>query len=464
MAVKRKKKEEVAVDENMSFADAMEDVVEDLTEGMPEKVFCSSGNSLLDRILGGGFLTGNYHVLCAPSQSGKSSIAICTVTKFLEQYEKGIVFWIDAEQSTVDERFMQLGVPYAHKLDENGNEIIDPETGMPMPQMRKTKNRKTGEIKSSVEWDNRFMKVSVNVTLETAFKLIDKAVEKKVAIGREDEPMIVVLDSLTSMVTEEELEAENSNKVIGQKARGVDFCLKRHLFKLAQYNICMLIIAHIGNKLSMNPYEAYDGKMSSLQNLTLPGGKSLQYFPFNIVMFRSYVAKKYTEKIAEYGVSNGFIMTATTLKARGYASNITVPLVYGMFTGFEEYPTRYYNMIEDDWIVGKSTTYKTLPEFPDKKFTTKSFFEKVAKDPEFREMVDISWRNYITERYKKYGIAMRAQEMAGQSLPEDEDLESDEIEEEMEKLMSMGEPGEIESHSPGTANFKKKPSSVYEEE
>ena len=47
----------------------------------PDPVFCSTGSTLLDTIVGGGLLTGKYHVFAAPAHSGKSTTCIRTMSK-----------------------------------------------------------------------------------------------------------------------------------------------------------------------------------------------------------------------------------------------------------------------------------------------------------------------------------------------------------------------------------------------
>ena len=125
----------------------------------------------------------------------------------------------------------------------------------------------------------------------------------------------------------------------------------------------------------MGPYEAYDGKMSSLKDFTIAGGKAIQFYPHNMVMFRARMGNTISKELESMGIDSGFITEATTFKAKNFSSNLLVSLVFNMLKGFDEYPTIYYNMTKDNWFNG--TVSKSLPEYPDDKFNSKTFFEKL---------------------------------------------------------------------------------------
>lgn len=442
----RKRKDDTLTDISTNFNDAFQSELNKLCQfDIPDPVLCSTGSTLLDTIIGGGFPTGKYHVFAAPAHSGKSTTCIKTMANFLKNYSDGNVLWIDGEQATPESRLMQLGMPYEYKKDENGNAIINESTGMPEPEIK-------AETKS-VMWDPRFFRIPVNIPLEKAFELIDKIIEVKINYKKESDPLMVIFDSLDSLPTKKEMETDDVDKAIGQRTKVLGYYMKRYLYKIAQYNICVIFITHMGKAIKMmGPYEPYDGKMASLKDFTIAGGKAIQFYPYNMITFRAYMSKKIDEELFDMGISSGFVVVATTLKAKGFAFNLSVPLVFNTLKGFDEYPTRYYNMNlkEDKWFEG--TVSKNMPEFPDIKFNIKSFFKMLNEDPSFKEKVDISWNNYLKYKFNKYHSVMSQLESTHQNIDID-DFDETIMQNKVNEIMNMGEIGELESHTPNTMNF-----------
>ena len=289
----RKRKEDINNNiNNGSFGEAFQSALNSMCDfDAPDPVLCSTGSSLLDTIIGGGLLTGKYHVFAAPAHSGKSTTCIRTIAKFLEDYKDSSVLWIDGEQATPPSRLMQLGIPYIHEKDIDGNDVIDNYTGLPKAELKPN-----GDIK----WDDRFFRIPVNITLEKAFGLIDKCIEVKINYSKEADPLLVVFDSLDSLPSEKEMETDDPNKAIGERAKVLGFYMKRYLYKLRQYNMCVVFIQHIGKKINMmGPYEAYDGRMSTLKDFTITGGKSMQFYPFNMIMFRARVGNTLDKELED---------------------------------------------------------------------------------------------------------------------------------------------------------------------
>ena len=450
----RKRKEDLSVSKELatSFAEAFQTELEAMTDyDIADPMFCSTGSSLLDTILGGGWLSGKYHVIAAPAHSGKSTVCIQTISTFLNQYPNGAALWIDAEQATPDLRLMQLGIPYYHQKDENGNDIIDSYSGMALPVTEQKKSKNTGEVREMVKWDPRFFRVPTNITVEKAFEYIDKCIQIKINSNTERDPLLVIFDSLNAMPTNKEMEVDDPDKAIGQRGKVLDFYFKKYLHKLSQYNICVIFICHLGKAIKMmGPYEAYDGKMSSLKDFTIAGGKAIQFYPHNMVMFRARMGNTISKELESMGIDSGFITEATTFKAKNFSSNLLVSLVFNMLKGFDEYPTIYYNMAKDNWFNG--TVSKSLPEYPDDKFNSKTFFEKLKEDTSFKDKVEESWKNYLHDKYDRYHSIMKSFDATRQNMDInnfDETIMTDKIDE----FLNMGDVGESEAHTPNTMNF-----------
>lgn len=408
MAKRRKEDTDLSSSQKQSFAEAFHSKLSECCKyDAPEPILCSTGNTLLDTIIGGGLLTGKYHVFAAPAHSGKSTTCIRTIATFLNTYKDGLALWVDGEQATPEPRLMQLGIPYYPQLDASGNPIVDEDSGLYKPQLTST---------GDVRWDDRFFRIPNNITLESAFELIDKCIEVKINYGAEKNPLLVVFDSLDSLPTQKEAETVNVDSAMAVKAKVLGYYMKRYLFKLQQYNICFIFISHIGQKISMQgPYEAYDGRMGSLKNFTITGGKAMQFYPSNMIFFRSRLGNTIDKELEDMGISSGFIVEATTLKAKNFSFNLTVPLVFHTLKGFDEYPTRFLNMKKNDWFGGAGVS-RYLPEYPDDKFNSKTFFTKLSSDPSFVKKVDESWANYLHQKYSKYKALMSSITESNQNL------------------------------------------------
>ena len=105
------------------------------------------------------------------------------------------------------------------------------------------------------------------------------------------------------------------------------------------------------------------------------------------------------------------------------------------------------------WFNG--TVSKTMPEFPDDKFNTKTFFSKIEEDPEFKKKVDISWQNYLDEHYKKYHSIMNSMNEINQNVDYDS-FDETETQQMMQDFISYGDVGETTSQTPNTATFDEK--------
>jgi hypothetical protein len=209
------------------------------------------------------------------------------------------------------------------------------------------------------------------------------------------------------MPSEKEMSAMEDGKtigvdsIIGTKAKILGFYMRNTLLKLQRYNICCTFITHIGKKLDMSPYATYDGRLASLRDYSISGGKAIQYFPSVMLWLRSRLTNKNDEDLEKMGIVSGFVVEASTLKSKDFSFDITIPLVFDTMRGLNEYGTRFINMRDDDWFGGNPNA-KTLRTLPDVRFNTGTFFNKLNSDPNFKLAVDNDWKLYLDAKYGKY--------------------------------------------------------------
>ena len=73
--------------------------------------FISSGCTLLDLVLGGGYPIGRFTNIVGDKSSGKTQLAMEALANFLLKYNKGDMHYIDAESAMDRDYAMALGIP-----------------------------------------------------------------------------------------------------------------------------------------------------------------------------------------------------------------------------------------------------------------------------------------------------------------------------------------------------------------
>ena len=359
MAKRRKEIDVNEMDELTAFRSRME---QEFNVKLPEPVIIDSGNTLLNKVIGGGFRTGVFTMFAAAAGSGKSTEVVKIISNFQRQYDNGYVLYIECEQSTDIPRLRSLGVDTENK---------------------------------------RFFRIPYSITIEKAFNVIDGIIDIKEKYNTQDVPTLVVIDSIDATPSEKELEVETAEKSTGVRAKVLNFLMRKYMHKFAKYNIGFITVNHITKKLSMNAYEGYDGRLASLGDFVIAGGKAMMFYPHTLIWFRPRMTKSNDEEISRYGVHSGFIVEATTLKCKSYSFKITVPLVFNTLKGIDEIPTRLLNLELDDIICGRGKSL-FLPNYEEFKFQIESVPELYETNNEFKNKFDECWFLYLNDKYAKY--------------------------------------------------------------
>jgi len=319
--------------EFMNILDTNDKIVTDKNE----KLFCTTGLNLLDASLGGGLVIGGLSILVGAPGCGKSMIAMQTMAQAQRKLKDCcMVVYIDSEESTTTERLAMLGV-------------------------NKPK-----------------IKPITQLTLEKVFKVIDNLCKFKDAKGLQDNPAIIVWDSIANTLTEKEFEVDDPNSAIGYKARFLTHFLPQYIKKCSQYNIGLIAINQLRDVISMGPYSApRDLKMLS-SHKSMPGGNSLKFNAFHLLEMK--VKAVLDESKFSF---DGIEVVSKCVKNKAFRPNIEVKLIGNFTKGFSNFWTNYMFLVETKRL--KSGAWNYLVNYPTEKFRTKDAPLKYNENFTFRE-------------------------------------------------------------------------------
>jgi recombination protein RecA len=102
-------------------ADSVQESVDDILSKRQVNFF-SSGSTLLDLALGGGYAVGRVINIYGAESSGKSLLALSAIRGYLEKYPDATVWYVDSEHTFNEEFADSVGIP---PFDNQSRKIID---------------------------------------------------------------------------------------------------------------------------------------------------------------------------------------------------------------------------------------------------------------------------------------------------------------------------------------------------
>ena len=309
---------------------------------------------ILDAILGGGFIQGGFHMMIGMPGSGKSTFAAQLLATAQKMHKDTIGFYIDAENAMAKKRLEQLGVD-----------------------------------------TSRVIPINRNITVETVFNTIKLIIQYKMDNPHLKEvPFVMVWDSIAFTPSERELASDDINETIGYKARLLSQMLPKWLGKLVEYNITLLAVNQLRDKISIGPYHA-PADLRWMGEKDIPGGGALKFLAFQLLSLKA----KSDAKEDMYG-ENGLIVTIKAIKNKNFAPNIDVDVFMSFNGGFDNFLTNMMLLKESKRFVSGAWNYLTC--YPTKKFRTKDTKELYKTDPIFKENWDKSVKEAIEEFTQKH--------------------------------------------------------------
>ncbi len=304
----------------------------------------STGIDLLDAVLGGGFALGTLNIIVGQPGSGKTMIAVQSLGNAQKIIgSKLMPAFLDAEEAMTTARLANLGV-------------------------NRPKIKPYGDI-----------------TVEKVFKFIESLClfkeEKKII----DQPSIVVWDSIANTLSQKEREVDDINQVIGYKARLLSILIPKYVAKCAEYNICLIAINQLRDKLQMGMFSQPKELRFMSTGKEMPGGNTLRFNAFQLLEIKVKEAIDTRKPNCKFPF-NGIKVSVNCVKNKIFPPNIEIGMVGTFVRGFSNFWTNFDFLSETKRMNTGAWNY--LVNYPEKKFRTKDAFSTYKEDKTFREAFD----------------------------------------------------------------------------
>jgi len=216
----------------------------------------SSGCTLLDQVLGGGWAVGRVSNIIGNRSAGKTLLAIEACSNFVEKYKKATIYYIEAESA--------FDVSYAEAL------------GLPVKSVKFGTDHNLGVA------DNCS-------TVEGLFEYLEKVIEQQIE-NNDDTPALVVIDSLDAFSDRKEQAMDIDQGTYGAaKAKQLSQMFRRLITKLENSKVSLMFISQIRDKIG-----ATMGEKTSRS-----GGKALDFYCSQVIRIAEIGKLKKTSKGVE---------------------------------------------------------------------------------------------------------------------------------------------------------------------
>jgi len=277
-----------------------------------------------------GQAAGTFNLIIGNSGSGKTTLAAQIAANIIRQYKYANVIHFDCE----------------NRFDVSRAETI---TGLPSQYFE----------------NERYMIRSGMVGLDTIQEMIVKTYVSKMKLkdqllvnsGFKDEfgkdvvifqPTVVIIDSITTVMNETfnpdnakeaaAAEAMRGNTEGARDAKTMKGFFKDILPMCKEANIIVYGINHINTNMSMNAFIPVARQQNYLkQDESIPGGKTMIYYPFNIIKLTARPGDDFTEEAD--GISGHMVMVEPVKSSSNQSGNnskgISFELVFSHKYGFD---------------------------------------------------------------------------------------------------------------------------------
>lgn len=207
--------------------------------------FVSSGCSVLDEALGGGYVLGRTVNIVGDKSAGKTLSAMEVCANFAMQFPDGWIRYGESEAAFDQPYAGALGIPLSRILFNDA---------------RKRKDKETGKM--------------LDVPLETVEDLYDDMLYyldkfKDVKQG------LYIIDSLDALSDDAEMEADfNQASYGGAKPKAIGQLFRRLTQRLEEQGVLFIVVSQIRDKLNAGPFQ---------ETKTRSGGKALDFYATHIV-------------------------------------------------------------------------------------------------------------------------------------------------------------------------------------
>lgn len=322
-----------------------------------------------------GQAAGTFNLIIGATGSAKSTLAIQLASNIIRPYPNANVIHFDAEQRIDISRIENISKLPMTDFGEDGRYIL-----------------KSGLI-------------GMDTIQEMVVKLYASKMHNKdilmVDTGLVDEfnkplkifqPTVIIIDSITSVISET-FSPDNAKEVTeaaqlqgntegARSARTIKGFFKDILPLCKETNIIIYAINHINVNMSMNSFVPVAKQQINLkQDESIPGGRILLYYPFNIIKLTAKPSDNFTEE--SDGFAGHMVMIEPIKTSSNQSGNnskgVSFDMVFSFKNGFDSLRSLIVYGRERGIIEGNKNRMKFKDS--DYHFSLKNIYEEVNKFP-----------------------------------------------------------------------------------
>lgn len=200
------------------------------------------------------------------------------------------------------------------------------------------------------------------------------------------EPTVIITDSIPTIASRPEIKKDGTMSIemeggtySNRVAKALAQFYKRLMPIIKAYNIIVIAINHINQKIEINPMmKSQPQVMYMKMDESMPGGNAPIYFANNLFKFVTY------EKcnMADYGY-DGFKVRCEFIKSRTNKAGQSCNLVYNQLTGFDPILTQLEFAMDNGLVEGKNP-YRRITGYDSLKFDTRKFKKEFLTNDKLR--------------------------------------------------------------------------------
>lgn len=305
-----------------------------------------------------GQAAGTFNLIIGNTGSGKSTLAAQIAGYMLRQFKLANVMHFDCEQRTDLSRLetiTKLPSRCFQKINGSSEQYMLKSGGVSLSLIQKM----------IVEMYAAKMRLKDKIIINSGFK---DEFNKPVMIFP---PTIVIIDSITSVI-EETFNPENnkdvnkagemrSNTEGARDAKTLKGFFKDILPLCKEANIIIYGINHINTNMSMNAFIPVGRQQNFLkQDESIPGGKTMLYYPYNIIKLTAKPSDDFTED--GDGFAGHIVMVEPIKSSSNQSGNnskgISFEMVFSFKHGFDPLRTMVHYGKEHGFIEGNRNRLK----------------------------------------------------------------------------------------------------------
>lgn len=311
-----------------------------------------------------GIVDGSLCMFIGRSGCGKTTFAVQTAKSIVEQFPTSTIFHDDIEGGITDLRRATL-TGWSNEMLREKYRIRD--TGITAENFYES----IAAIKD--------LKLSNYEEFSYDTGLYDMNGNKIIKL----EPTVYILDSVAMLMPEkysdeEELSGQMS-ATAAAKTNAMSF--RRIIPMLKSANIILIMINHINQAIQLGIFPNKSQLSYLKPDESLPGGRTISYLTNLLIRFDDNSKLKEEEGL---GVA-GSVVDLQIVKSRTGRAGSTCSLVFDFERGFDP-ELSLYLLLKNKKRINGAGAYLYIGEHDEKKFSQKNLKQKLAEDPEFRQI------------------------------------------------------------------------------